>query len=337
MIEMDRTSHFSFTRLVRASVTIALLSSAMHTTAEDADLQSIALPGARAFPESITSTLDGTLFIGRLGEGGIVRVSPQTGKTEVFVPSGSSQSRSILGVFADDASKILWACSNDLSESGGSSGGHDHVSLLIGFDLRTGAARRSVALPGAHPYCNDIAIDASGAVYVTDSSGPNVLRLRPGATTFETFASSDQFLPPPGGGAGLDGIAFGGDGNLYVTMFSAGELFRIEIEEGRPGRVTKLHGRPLAFPDALRPLGEKSFLLVEGAGTLDRVDIEGDEFKTSAIRGGFREPTSVTRVGTTAWVSEGQLSLFFDPSRRSQSPTLPFRIYAVPLSKGTTQ
>src|SRR5258708_6179579 len=131
----------------RASVTIGLLSSAMHPTGEDADLQSIALRGARAFPESITSTLDGTLFIGRLGEGGIVRVSPQTGKTEVFVPSGSSQSRSILGVFADDASKILWACSNDLSESGGSSGGHDHVSLLIGFDLRTGAARRSVALP----------------------------------------------------------------------------------------------------------------------------------------------------------------------------------------------
>src|SRR5260221_13919025 len=244
LIEMDRTSHFSFTRLARASVTIALLSSAMHTTAEDADLQSVALPGTRAFPESITSTLDGTLFIGRLGEGGIVRVSPQTGKTEVFVPSGSSQSRSILGVFADDASKILWACSNDLSESGGSSGGHDHVSLLIGFDLRTGAARRSVALPGAHPYCNDIAIDASGAVYVTDSSGPNVLRLRPGATTCETFASSDQFLPPPGGGAGLDGIAFGGDGNLYVTMFSAGEPFCLGIREGGPGPGTELHRHP---------------------------------------------------------------------------------------------
>src|SRR5258708_30625032 len=206
---------------LRMAMAIAVLSSAQSTQAAIAEAQSIALPGLRAFPESIASTVDGTLFIGRLGEGGIVRVSPQTGKTEVFVPSGSSQSRSILGVFADDASKILWACSNDLSESGGSSGGHDHVSILIGFDLRTGAARRSVALPGAHPYCNDIAIDASGAVYVTDSSGPNVLRLRPGATTFETFASSDQFLPPPGGGAGLDGIAFVGDGTLYVTMFSS--------------------------------------------------------------------------------------------------------------------
>jgi hypothetical protein len=48
-------------------------------------------------------------------------------------------------------------------------------------------------------------------------------------------------------------------------------------------------------------------------------------------------PTSVTRVGPIAWVSEGQLSLFFDKSRKHRSPSLPFRIYAVPLSKGQTR
>jgi len=42
-------------------------------------------------------------------------------------------------------------------------------------------------------------------------------------------------------------------------------------------------------------------------------------------------------VGSTAWVSEGQLSFFFDRSGKSQSPSLPFRIYAVPLSKGQIQ
>ena len=48
------------------------------------------------------------------------------------------------------------------------------------------------------------------------------------------------------------------------------------------------------------------FLLVAGAGTLDRVEIEGDGFKAAPIRGGFRTLTSVTRVGSTAWVSEGK-------------------------------
>src|SRR5882762_8645870 len=58
-----------------------------------------------------TSTYDGTLFIGRLGEGGVVRANPRTGAVALFVAPGASGSRSITGVFADDASGILWACS----------------------------------------------------------------------------------------------------------------------------------------------------------------------------------------------------------------------------------
>ena len=321
-------------QMARAAV---LFSSVLLMTPAGARPLSVALPGARAFPESVTSTSDGTLFIGRLGEGGIVRANLRTGAVEVFVAPGASGSRSITGVFADDTSRILWACSNDLSALGGPSGGRDHGSALKGFDLPTGAAERDIPVPGPSAFCNDIAVDASGSVYVTDSAGPNVLRLPAGASKFEVFASNPQFLPPKAGSAGLDGIAFGGDGNLYVTTYAAGGLFRIDVDGGRAGRVTKLHGPTLTLPDALRLLGQRSFLLVEGGGALDRVDVEGDGFKAIPIRGGFSAPTSVTRVGSTAWVSEGQLSFFFDPSRKGQSPSLPFRIYAVPLSKGQTK
>src|SRR4029077_10051770 len=321
----------------RMAMAVAVLSSALSTLAAIADAQSIALPGLRAFPESLTSTVDGTLFIGRLDDGGIVRAKPRTGEVVVVVAPGESESRSISGVFADDAGNTLWACSNDLSALGGPSTGGDSGSALKGFDLATGAAKRSVPLPGAHAFCNDIAVDSSGAVYVTDSASPNILRLPPGASAFEVFASSPQFAPPQEG-IGLDGIAFGSDGNVYVTTYTAGGFFRVEVRGGRAGLVTNLHGKtPLTSPDALRPLGENSFLLVEGSGTLNRVDIQGDTFAEAPIRGGFREPTSVTRVGSTAWVSEGQLSFFFDRSRKSQSPSLPFRVYAVPLSKGQSR
>jgi hypothetical protein len=146
------------------------------------------------------------------------------------------------------------------------------------------------------------------------------------------------FSAPQSGGAGLDGIAFGSDGNLYVTTYTAGELLRVEVKDGRAGRVTKLSGnRHLQFPDALRKLGDNSFLLVEGAGTLDRVVIKHNGFAVTPIYGNFSTPTSVTLIGTTAWVTEGNTTYFFDISKKNVPPPLPFRIYAVSLRKENTK
>jgi streptogramin lyase len=313
--------------------------SAPYATAEAAaqKVESIPIPGTKAFPESITSTSDGALFVGRLGDGGIVRVKPRSAKSTVFVRPGASGSRSILGVFADEASSTLWACSNDLSALGGNATGSDTGSALKGFDLKTGGGKRSVSLPGSHAFCNDITVDAKGSVYITDSANPTILKLSPGATTFEVFARDSAFSPPQGG-FGLDGIAFGSDGNLYVTTYTVGELIRVEVKDGRAGRVTTLSGtHRLKFPDALRALGDNSFLLIEGSGTLDRVVIQSDAFAVTQVRGGFAAPTSVARVGTTAWVTEGNLAYFFDASRKNLTPSLPFRIYPVPLRKEDTE
>ena len=73
----------------------ALFSSLFWMTTADAGPLSIALPGARAFPESITSTSDGTLFIGRLGEGGVVRANPRTGAVALFVSPSMRAVRSM--------------------------------------------------------------------------------------------------------------------------------------------------------------------------------------------------------------------------------------------------
>jgi hypothetical protein len=296
-------------------------------------LKWIPVPGTKPFPESITSTSDGVLFVGRVGDGGIVRVKPRTGESTVFVQPGALGSRSILGVFADEASNTLWACSNDLSALGGPGTGRETGSALKGFDLKTGSGKRSVSLPGTHAFCNDITVDSKGSVYVTDSANPTILKLSPDATTFDVFAQDPVFSPPQGGAA-LDGIAFGTDGNLYVTTYTAGELIRVDVKDRRTVRVTRLSSTyHLKFPDALRAIGSNRFLLIEGSGSLDRVVIQGDAFVVTPIHGGFATPTSVARVGTTAWVSEGQLTFFFDPSAKDSSPSLPFRIYAVPLSK----
>src|SRR5258708_1989305 len=130
---MVRSCHSSASRLTNVALAGTLLSSVLWIAVAMAGRSSIALPGKRAFPESITSARDGTLFVGRLGEGGIVRVDPRTGAATLFVAPGAAGARSITGVFADEASATLWACSNDLSALGGPSGGRDRGSALKAF------------------------------------------------------------------------------------------------------------------------------------------------------------------------------------------------------------
>ena len=179
-----RTATISSRVRFSGQVVILVLGLSLLVQAATQKLKSIPIPGTKPFPESVTSTSDGVLFDGRVGDGGIVRVKPRTGESTVFVQPGALGSRSILGVFTDEASNTLWACSNDLSALGGPATGRETGSALKGFDLT---------------------------------------------------------------------------------------------------------------------------------------------------------PTSVARIGTTAWVSEGQLAFFFDPSTKDASPSLPFRIYAVPLRKEDTE
>src|SRR5579864_6153229 len=179
----------TLSRQVSFSPQLAILALVLSFTVEAATqkVESIPVPGKKAFPESITSTSDGALFVGRLGDGGIIRVNPRTAESTVFIQPGASGSRSILGVFADEASNTLWACSNDLSALGAPAKGSDSGSALKAFDLRTGNGKRSVSLPGTHAFCNDIAVDAQGSIYVTDSANPTILRLSVGAAAFRVF------------------------------------------------------------------------------------------------------------------------------------------------------
>src|ERR1700747_1030594 len=124
-------------------------------------LESIPIPGTRAFPERITSKSDGTLYVGRLGDGGIGRINPHTHGNTIFV-----QPRAL----------------------GSPATGSDTGSALKAFDLRTGIGKRSVSLPGAHAFCNDIAVDTKGSIFVTDRAKPIILKISPGASCFRRFA-----------------------------------------------------------------------------------------------------------------------------------------------------
>src|SRR5688572_19168362 len=75
----------------------------------------ISIPGTQVVPESITSTADGTLYIGSVGKAQIYRVPPGAATAEVFIQPGTGGMNQIFGVLADEGSGTLWACSNLLA------------------------------------------------------------------------------------------------------------------------------------------------------------------------------------------------------------------------------
>jgi streptogramin lyase len=289
---------------------------------------SVSLPGDAAYPESVTATADGALYAGSFASGGIFRVAPGASTADVWIKPGTFGTRSILGVVADEKSGTLWACSNDLSALGVPGPSDVKGSWLKGFDLKTGAGKISARFPGKKNFCNDIAIDRDGAVFVTNSFQPEILKLDFAVQKLDVWISDPQFAPPAGG-MGLDGIAFGADGTLYVNTYSDAKLFRIDNANGKPAVSRVEPSQPLGLTDALRPLGGDSFLMIEGVGKLDRVTFDGNEATVETLKEGLNGPTGVTPLGQTAWVAEGQLKHLFDKS--DPKPALPFDLTAVAI------
>ena len=201
-----------------------------------AETAPVGLPD-NSFPESLTSTSDGTLYAGSFNLGGVMKAVPG-GKAEAFIKPGEGGSRSVLGVLADERSGTLFVCSNDLSAMGVEGPSDSKGASLKTFDLKSGAAKASFPLKDPKSLCNDIAVGGDGTAYVTDSFMPNVYSLKPGSTALEVWAT-DPSLAPAKDGVGLDGIAIGADGNLYVTTYIPAKLFEIVVRNGKAGEAKK--------------------------------------------------------------------------------------------------
>jgi len=117
------------------------------------------------------------------------------------------------------------------------------------FDLRTGAARHVVELPGAH-LSNDVAIDPLGDAYVTDSAGDTIYRVTPSGRS-SVLVRDPRFTSTS---VGINGIVWHPRGYLLVGHYATGTLFRVTLS----GTITEVAlDRALVGADglALRPNG----------------------------------------------------------------------------------
>jgi sugar lactone lactonase YvrE len=198
-----------------------------------------------------------------------------------------------LGVLADAPSNTLWACQIYTS-----SPGSGPRTALRGFDLKTGASKFRWDLPGEKNVCNDFVVGPDKALYISDTYGAKIWRLRPGATAPEMF-SDDRTL------YGIDGITFLGDA-LYENNVIFNKLYRVPVEaSGKAGKPVDIWmDKPVKGPDGMRAANGKLFLTENGAGKIDMVTVSGDTAIITVLQEGLATPTAIEPSGDTLWYGE---------------------------------
>jgi len=280
----------------------------------------IRIDDVHVYPESMSSTQDGTVYVGSI-KGVVFRAKPGQTMAEPWVhPEGVL---SILGVLADPGNRTLWICSTPNNFRSPPAVG---VSAVMALDLNSGKQKAVYPFPAPVSACNDITVDKHGTVYASDTPNGRILTLKRGDKDLELFAEDARLK-------GIDGIVFGGDGTLYANIVSKGQLVRIDRgADGKFSGVTVLTAsQPLAGPDGFRLISGKRFLLAEGnSGKIDEVTIEGDNAAVTTIKDGLVSPPGVTAVGKTAYAIEGKISYLIDPKLKGQEPG-PFVVHAIAL------
>ena len=178
------------------------------------------VPQKDLIPEGIAhDPKTGDFFVGSILQRKIVRID-KAGKASDFTTSGQDGLQGLLGMRVDPATRTLWAC------SGPSARVSAEPSLLYRYDLATGALKGKHALPGSPPHlCNDVALGPGGEVFVTDSTGGAVHRLRPGQEALENLVPLGTLIYP-------NGLAISTDGKrLFVADFRG--LSFVDVATGK--------------------------------------------------------------------------------------------------------
>jgi hypothetical protein len=275
--------------MIRKSALAAGLSVVLASAAMAAN---VSVP-AKSQPESITVAPNGDLILGSASSPKIYRAKKGTEKADVFVDVSADGAVSFLGVLSDPPTNTLWACEIYTAPPGGA-----RHSALRGFDLKTAAAKFRWELPGDQNLCNDFVIGPDKALYISDTFGAKIWRLKPGAAAPEVFSDDRTLL-------GIDGITFIGD-VLYENNVIFNKLYRVPMDAtGRAGKPEDIWtDKPIKGPDGMRAANGKLFLTENGAGKVDVVTVTGDTASITVLQQGLSVPTAIEPFGDTLWYGE---------------------------------
>ena len=261
------------------------------------DTYTITDPGL--YPEGIDYDFKNERFLLSSLQKGAVYAMDAKGNVKVFATSDKMVLPT--GVYTDEGRNRLIVANADLGISQKSTqGSAGSVATVSIFNLTTGALIKEIDLRGFTPHAgscpNDVAVDADGNIYITDSFSPLIYKID-GSYSPSVFANNPLFAAPSGS-FGLNGIVFHPDGYFLIAKTNTSKLLKVSLSN--PEMVTEVSGMAINYPDGIEFNKNNELVIVEnglGAGKshtfassngwvsatkVSETNIGKDEFPTTA-------------------------------------------------------
>jgi sugar lactone lactonase YvrE len=306
-------SHFKTSQLVRRLVLAALMATpllgASLAHAGGVSAQGITFTAEQAYPEGIAwHPTQKVFFVGSVHTGTVGKVSPQ-GVYTPFIQDG--QLVASVGLALDVKRNLLWVAIGDLGASTRSSPATAYkLAAVAAYDATTGERRAyhdlSHLIEGGH-LANDLAVDAAGNIFITDSFSPVIYRVDAQGQA-SVFAQSDWFK---GEGFNLNGIVAHTDGYLLVNKYNSGEIFRISTRNGADIQRVNLP-EAVKGADGMLLRGKNRLIVVQNAGNDQVVElVSTDGWRSATLQPARKSvhsfPTTVAQVGKDLYVLNSRL------------------------------
>lgn len=209
----------------------------------------------------------------------------------------------VTGIYADVDRNRLVVASGDLGISLNSVANGD-VSYVGIYNLETGAKIEGVDLkpffPSAASFANDIAVDAAGNIYVTDSFLPVIYKIDGSTYEASVFIDGGQDFEvlPVGPGFGLNGIVYK-NGYLLVNKTDDGSIFKVPV--ANPSAYYRVNAPAFVGADGFEFTKDGDLILVDnGIGPMPGTLLlsSNDDWDTISLVSTFsvageKSPTSV--------------------------------------------
>lgn len=230
----------------------------------------------------------------------------------------------------DERRGLLWGNSPDFL-----SGGKSRANRIYALNVADGTLNRSLALPTGE-MGNDIVLGTDGTVYVTETRGGGILRLRPGEAAFSTLFQDARLAAPSGLGAA--GIVLLDDRLMAVANFGTGKLYTLSYHDPKPQLTEMQLPRLIENPDGMGLAPDGALIVLEngiqsGQGRILRIALPKATgmHRIEVLREGMESPVNLTITPQgCAFVSESRIRHRLLPGHETEVPDS-FRIYQLPL------